>query len=306
MAAHDYAEACPKFEESYKLQEAIGTRLNLAACYEAEGRLAIAWSTFLEVASKARAAGQKERAAFALDRAASLAPKLSNVTIDVPSEARAPGLEIRRDGNPVGPAEWGTPLPADAGDHTVQASAPGHKPWSKTITVAARATIVRVAVPKLDAVQEPMATTPPPAATHATAQRALSPPLPPRDEISPHGNGIGRPLGLVAGGVSVAGIAAGTVFGLLAVAAVDRRNQECPSAPCLHYDAAVHDHDQAVQDGLISDLGFIAGGALLAGGAALFFLSGPGAPSSTESTRGVAVLPSAGSSSAGISLQGTF
>src|SRR5579864_7101037 len=123
MTAHDYATACPKFEASLKLQEALGTLLNLALCYEKDGKLASAWSRFLEVAAKARAAGQTDRARIGRDRAAALAPKLSNIVLDVPPASRIDGLEIRRDGVPVEQAEWGSAIPADAGPHTIEASA---------------------------------------------------------------------------------------------------------------------------------------------------------------------------------------
>ncbi|MBV9945335.1 MAG: hypothetical protein JOZ69_00625 [Myxococcales bacterium] len=307
MEAHKYAEACTKFEDSYKLQAALGTLLNLAACYEADGRLATAWTTFLEVASKARAAGQAGRATLARERAAALAPKLSNLAIDVPNESRVPGLEIRRDGDLLGSAEWGTPLPIDAGEHTVQASAPDHKPWTKTVSVAGGAATVRLSVPVLEAAQ-PVETSGPIATTHTTGPEALAPSLPPKDAAVHEGRGIGRPLGVVLGGVGVAGIAVGGVFGWLTKGAVDRRNQECSSPQCgdANYRAAVRDHDQAVQYGLISEVGFIAGGALVAGGAALFFLSGPVARSSTDASSSVVVVPAAGPSGGSLSLQGTF
>ena len=40
MAAHRYSDACPKFHESNRLDEGIGTSLWLAECYEKNGQSA--------------------------------------------------------------------------------------------------------------------------------------------------------------------------------------------------------------------------------------------------------------------------
>src|SRR5215475_12694681 len=55
LTAQDkFAEACPKLLESYKLDPAIGTKFYLADCYEHVGKLARAWTYYLEVVEEAR------------------------------------------------------------------------------------------------------------------------------------------------------------------------------------------------------------------------------------------------------------
>ena len=92
------AAACPKLEESLRLDVGIGTRYHLARCYELTRRTASAWSQYLEVAAASHAAGQFEREAVARKLAQSLEPKLSRLTVIVPEEARVPGLVVQRNG----------------------------------------------------------------------------------------------------------------------------------------------------------------------------------------------------------------
>src|SRR6516164_8031146 len=76
-----YEQACPKFEESQRLDPGIGTLFNLADCWEHIGRTASAWGRFLDVAAQAKMAGQADREKVARERAAMLEPKLSRLTI---------------------------------------------------------------------------------------------------------------------------------------------------------------------------------------------------------------------------------
>jgi len=145
-----YAEACSALEESQRIESRSGTALNLADCYEHLGRLASAWTTFLEAATLAKSTGNVEREHGARERAAALVKRLSNLVITAPSAASTPGLEIKRDGQLVGPAQLGLSLPADAGTHTVSAKAPGRKPWQTEVTVQGGATTTSVVVPDLE------------------------------------------------------------------------------------------------------------------------------------------------------------
>ena len=72
FAQGDFAKACPKFEESNRLDPAVGTLLNLAACEEKAGKRAQACTHYAEVARLTQQSGQQERAKFAQEKAQNL------------------------------------------------------------------------------------------------------------------------------------------------------------------------------------------------------------------------------------------
>ena len=112
-------------------------------------------------------------------------------------------------------------------------------------------------------------------------------------------------LGLVAGGVGVAGLALGTVFGVMTLSEASQQQTDCASATnCMHYPQAASDHSTGATDRTISTVGFIAGGLLLAGGAVLFFTAGH--PSERAAATGLLVVPSVVPGGGEMLLKGDF
>jgi hypothetical protein len=137
-------EACDKLGASQRLDPALGTLMNLAYCHELEGKTASAWSEYADAAAQAARAAERPREQFAREHAAALEPKLSRVRIDLPRGVG--GVEIRLDGAPLPAALAGAEVPVDPGDHTVDASAAGKKPWRASLRIdpGAGVTVARV------------------------------------------------------------------------------------------------------------------------------------------------------------------
>src|SRR5512138_3647032 len=74
--ANNWAAACPKFEASLRYDPAVGTRLNLATCYEKVNKPASAWGQYREAADVAAKQGDTKRRDFAQKAAAALEPRL--------------------------------------------------------------------------------------------------------------------------------------------------------------------------------------------------------------------------------------
>lgn len=209
MAQGNYASACPKFAESYRLDPATGTLLNLAACHEAEGKLATAWTEYMDVARIGRRDGRADRVKYAKEHADALLPKLSRLTISIAPGVDAAGLEVTLDGMAVGQVTLGVAAPLDPGPHVVVAGAPGKKPFSQTVVLGAVADQQLLTIPALEP-GEPEA--PPPLAPVAVAKAAAPPPAPSAKE--PTGKGLTVPV-IVTGSVTVALAAATAVTGVL-------------------------------------------------------------------------------------------
>ncbi len=290
MEAGRFAQACPKFEASQRLDPGVGTMLNLAECYEKTGKTASAWAEFREVISAARAADSAEREALARQRATALEARLSRLTIELSPEAAAThGIEVRRDGALVDPAELGSGIPVDPGKHVVEATAPGKAKWFKTLELPGDGSIATLTIPPLEAAVESNGVSP-----VVTASQPR-----PSDAAQPTSSGSSqKTFALIAGGVGVVGVGIGTVFGLQASAKLNDAKKACPAYPaCSGNTAADQLNSDAKNAATLSTIGFIVGAVGVATGVTLWLTAGP-----SESAPGTALVVGPG----GVALNGRF
>lgn len=148
--AKQYAQACPKLAESFRLEPATGSLLALAACHEGQGKTASAWVEYGAVIDRAHEEGREDRADAARRHRAGLEPRLAKLTIGTSAEvASTPGLVVTRDGIAVGGDSIGAPVPIDPGEHRIEASAPGRQSWSTTVALWSDGASASVIVPPL-------------------------------------------------------------------------------------------------------------------------------------------------------------
>jgi hypothetical protein len=138
MSVGRFAEACTAFERSQSIEASIGTLMNLANCREKNGQLATAMQLFSDSAEQLRGATDPDSAALrkvSTDRAAALKPRVSRLTLRIAAD-QPDGFELRVGDTVIPNAEWNQSQPLDGGTHQVSAAAPGHQPWSESVTVA--------------------------------------------------------------------------------------------------------------------------------------------------------------------------
>jgi len=187
----DAQVACAKFEESYKLDPARGTLLNLATCEEGLGRLARAWAHLRELDETL--APDDDRRALVQERLGAVDGRLPRLTLEL-----APGQPIPRvlvDGAAPSTAAFGVPLPVDPGTHHVVVETLGRR--SREYVVLLHETD-RVTVRLDPGDPEKTKPTPSPIAQHSAA------PAP-----SPTRPWAYASIGLAAGSLVTAGISAG-------------------------------------------------------------------------------------------------
>jgi hypothetical protein len=263
----DYADACPKFDESEKLDPAAGTLINLADCNEHVGKLAVAWEEWQEALDMLppgddRIPETKHRFALVDARVPRLVVHLSPPS----SSAR-----VVRDGVDLG-GVFDVPLPMDPGKHALRIVEPAHEDATYDVTLAEKET------KKIDvALGKPTATSKP----------IVAPPI--VDTSSDDPGADRRRAAWLVGGVGVVALGVGVVGGLVALHDKSVVDRECPSNACSHtgYDAARSGHTWAT----VSTIATI-GGLAAIGASVILFVTAPRAtPASTTSTSIVAPTP---------------
>ena len=214
MQAGKYDVACPQLAESYRLDPAAGTLLNLASCEEKRGRLADAWQAYRDLAQTLSAGD--DRLAFVKKQVESLGPRVPRLSLRLAASAPE-ATKLTRDGVVVGRASQGEPLPVNPGDHVLVVSAPGFRERTVPLTLREGESRDVELAPGDPLAPASTVVAPPPAVPSATlSTSAASPPAaPPRAAEAPSSGARGIGHALVGGGV--AALALGAVAGILAV-----------------------------------------------------------------------------------------
>jgi hypothetical protein len=282
MKAGHFADACPKLEESERIDPGIGTLLYLGECYEKTGRTASAWATFREAASTAQAQGETERARIAASRADRLQAGLSKLVVRIaPETALLGSLRVTRDNAPIAPALFGVAIPVDPGKYHVVASADGYDSYEADVEIAANTDSKTLDIPALKASPKSAAAvgpvvaaptgpsgmagptdTAPPAASDAAA----APPAP--------SSGL-RTAAYITGAIGVVGLGVGSYFGVRAISKNSQAETHCPKGDLCDDAQGPSLTSQAKNAAVVSNITIGVGAAFVVAGVVLYLSSEP-------------------------------
>lgn len=288
MERAEYPTACAKLSESYRLDPATGTLLNLALCHEKEGRTATAWAEFQSALARVRREGREERVKFARESLARLEPRLPRVLVQVDD---AVDVHVELGNTELGKAAWGASMPVDPGTVVVRATAPGHRSYEqkvtfeegKTVTVKIPALVAEAAGPTAPAPRTRSSEshdTPASDKRKAEKERVGTPEN--ADATTP--DATRRTVMYVSGGLGIVGIAAGSAFGLVAISQKRDSDRYCNNGECSETGEKIYETAQL--NAMLSNAGFAVG--VLGLGTSLYcYLTEP----ESERSGGVAARP---------------
>lgn len=267
MEEKKFAEACPKLESAYRKDQQGGTLLNLAYCHQEMGSKWLAWTEYREAESKG---GDSKRKDFAHEKMKELEKGLTRIVIDDPTkkyELTEFTLEEKR----IYDAEKGLPFYAEPNNQRKAIfHAKGKKPAILLISVGSpKDKMQHIQVPDM-VDEDPIPPTPPPETP------TIAPPPPAAGDKGSSWS-TQKTIAVAVGVVGVVGVAVGGIFGLKTMGSGcndDGVGNNCTRA----------DRDSASSDGSLSTIGLIAGGALLAGAAVLYFTA-PSQPNANANAK---------------------
>ncbi len=281
MVERRYAEACPKFEESQRLDPAGGTTLNLAVCYEEAGRTANAWATYSDALVYAQREKRADRIAMIEARQRALEAKLSRVTVTITSPSD--GLVVKVDDSTLRRPAWNVATPINPGRHRLEASAPGFQTFALDFEIPTHKEDLNVTVPALTPLQS--ADEPP---------RGLSV----GDEPGSDPGKTARTAGWALGATGVALMGVGGYFGVRALQQKSQSDDACLNDRCSAAGAQLS--RDAVTSANVANV-TIGVGLVAIGLGAYFFLDGT--RRTQDAARRTILLPELSRHSAGLTFQ---
>ena len=134
QTAGDWAGALALLKQVAAVKATPQVRFNIALCEERLGRLVAALGDYELAAADARAEKADQVAEEVEARREALSQRIPKLTVKRGAGAEAASISV--DGVALGDQVIGTPMPTDPGPHTVEATAPGFKPFRKSVRVA--------------------------------------------------------------------------------------------------------------------------------------------------------------------------
>jgi hypothetical protein len=269
QTAGDWAGALALLKDVAAVKSTPQVRFNIALCEEKLGRLVAALGDYELAAADARAERAEQVAEEVEARLENLRQRIPKLTVKRGAGAEAAIIAV--DGVSVGDQVIGMPMPTDPGPHTVEAKAPGFKPFRKS---------VRVAEQQSETIEITLDAEPPPPV-------ALGP-------AGARSEGRSRLPGYVIGGIGVASLGASAVFFGLRAGTISDLDKACPERQCQP--SSQSDIDAGKMYTTVANVTLAVGVAAVAGGLVLVLTSGP------SSEPSVALAPAPG----GAQLLGKF
>lgn len=237
--------ACGLLAESLRLDPAVGTLFNLAACEERQGKLATAWQHWREGIGQLSLGDTRMEAAEA--RARELEPRVPRLAVRFKGSTVA-GAKVLRDGVELQGVSLGLELPVNPGAHTVVVLAPGRKTRQHEI--------VLVDSERRTLLVEPG---PPAPLAMASVDNRTQP-----DRF--------RTAGFVTYGVGAAAIGLGTIAGIVAIDGGADVRKHCDRSSGICDGAGLDALDRTKTFGAISTASFVAAGALVVAGTVMVLM----------------------------------
>jgi hypothetical protein len=170
------------------------------------------------------------------------------------------GAALLVDGTPVAELPLQAPVRVPAGAARIEVRAPGHSPSLVDATLPAE----RTTEVTLDLVRQAVPVAPPRATVRAPVERPATP------------SASLRPWAYLSGGVGLAGLGVGTVFGLMAVSEKQAQDEQCPNGVCTSAEGEQHNADGKAY-ATVATIAFAAG-AVGVGAAVVLWLLEPNTP----------------------------
>ena len=224
FAQADYERASSFFEQSYQLDPALGTLLNLAVCEEKLGKLRSALAHLEQARDSADAADR--RRPLVEERIAQLDARIPRLTVQR-SPAMNDNVAISLDQRELAPAEIGATMRIDPGRHILDCTGPRGERCTNVFSLKEGESAVHVATVTHASIAPGGASSPD--ATH---------PNPPTPSVPPPDNR--RPLAYATGAFGLAGVVVGLVAGGAVLNQKNIVEAHCDRTGCdrTGYDAA--------------------------------------------------------------------